>query len=117
MTQAASFRNDARLLSYVEAVCPFVLPHPVPLTPFQVNSAELHRDPAQWRRFVFHADHVHGTTHRPSAGPAVNDAIRLLIQAVITQNGGTTILPLLRSIVWLYPVDDTLTPFFTATLR
>ncbi|KAI1787331.1 hypothetical protein LXA43DRAFT_714290 [Ganoderma leucocontextum] len=60
----------------------------------KVISAQLYRDPIRWDRFLRHAAH-----------------------SVIMQNGGTTILPLLRSILWLHPVDDTLILFFTPTLR
>ena len=50
-------------------------------------------------------------------GQEINDANRLLIQAVVGQNGGVTIFPLLHTIQWMHPPDDTLDPFLTPTLR
>ena len=51
-------------------------------------------------------------------GQEINDANRLLIRAVIMQNGGGPVCPLLHDILWtMHQADDTLISFFTPTLR
>ena len=87
----------------------------------QVYSAQLYVDPTRWDRFLWHAAFVRSICHRTHDSSAIEDTSRLLIQAVLTQNGGRTVLPLLRSIQWLgrdsAPSDGTLIPFFASTLR
>ncbi|PIL23586.1 hypothetical protein GSI_14899 [Ganoderma sinense ZZ0214-1] len=85
-----------------------------------VASAQLYLDPTRWDRFLRHAAHIRVICHRTRASPAIETANRLLIQAVIMQNAGRTVLPLLRSIHWQScdsPWDGALIPLFTPTLR
>ncbi|KAM5536108.1 hypothetical protein V8D89_010207, partial [Ganoderma adspersum] len=85
-----------------------------------INSAQLYLDPSRWDRFLQHAAYVRGICHRTYNSPVPEGANRLLIQAVVMQNGGRTVLPLLRSIRW-HACDPSrngaLIPFFASTLR
>ncbi|KAI1787335.1 hypothetical protein LXA43DRAFT_714371 [Ganoderma leucocontextum] len=88
----------------------------------KVSSAQLHLDPIRWERFLWHATHVRGIGHLSHGLEEINDASRLLVQTVVMQNGGITVLPLLRTIEWrasapIFGLDDALVPFFTSTLR
>ena len=50
----------------------------------------------------------------------IGDAHRLLVQSIVAQNGGNTVLPLLQTIEWRTqtdPIDDTLIPFCASMLR
>ncbi|KAM5530332.1 hypothetical protein V8D89_016003 [Ganoderma adspersum] len=67
---------------------------------------------------MHHAAHVRGIAHRGHMGQEINDANRLLLRAVIIQNGGAPVCPLLHDILWtMHQADDTLISFFTPTLR
>ena len=65
-----------------------------------------------------HTAHVREIHHR-GYSQAIDDEVHFLVQALINQNGGNTVLPFLRSIQWLGfdPSDGALTPFFISTLR
>ena len=115
-----SVRGDTRLDHLYKVSTQVATIWNLPHSEFQIVSGRLHDDPAVWDRFLWHAARV-----REISYDAYHDTQelamvqRLLAQTVIMQNGGKTTLPLLRSIHWLErtPMDGSLIPFFTATLR
>ncbi|KAI1795450.1 hypothetical protein LXA43DRAFT_914184 [Ganoderma leucocontextum] len=89
----------------------------------KINSAQLYVDSTQWDRFLLHAAHVRGIVHSYDLSTrqttSINEETRFLIQSVIMRNGGSTVLPSLRTIECRgpFPCGDALIPFFTSTLR
>ena len=111
-----AFSNNDGVCDYLKAVRVPVHHILISLTRFQINLAELYRDPVRCRRFLHHAAYVRSITYGMNTHP-IDAENSVLTQAVLAENGGNTMFPLLRTIVLFQPLDDTLASFLSSTLR